>query len=721
MTDLNNMYKSSRRGILLSIVLLFSIMLILIPSDVYAKEINVKSTSLEETTILEVTNNSNKEIDMLRIWLANDFNFQSFKTEKGWIGEKTPQGVIVFTSSESIKLGEIVKFGIKTDKPNPGVNWKVLDKDTNQIDIGKTLPEKLSVVIQNPDIISNQIDENYDPILSSESTFTIIPENPSIGSTIRVVGDKFQPSQTFDFYINTEKIGNFSTDVNGYFITTMKIPEDPKYQRVDFRIIKNDNQINTMSLRLNENINFSSESQKNHLSIIEIPSILHRGDNVNISGTGKANSIVIIEFAMLGKEVISSKTAEVNNKGIWKLDKPITMALDAEFGKYSIKISDGNENLMKQWDVESDKIIKIKTSNIKYELGDMIKLNGEVLPNIPIEINIFNPAGQNIHTDIIQIDDSGQFEFEEKISQSSMKGTYKINVIQKNESEVIFVGVGQVPKIPIIMSFDKINYKSTDKVVISLVGEEFEIVELLIIDPSNNQKGEDISIQLQGDGKNTYELDLNGYTSGVYTAVISKGSTETKGIFTVGLQTGSKEIQIQTTKITYSPGEQILILGDTTENIIINIIMMDSNGNKIKEKETYSNKDGKIAESSFVIPNDAKPGIWKIGAKSGSNFKEIEIEIISKNKEGIQLSINDGITLAGGGKTIQMIITGTNGTVEVKIMSSDDVIIDELSFTASDNGEVNVPWIIPKYMTPGIYTIIAKDSFNSVQNTFEVS
>ena len=57
-----------------------------------------------------------KDVKTFRIWLSQNANFESFKTEKGWIGEKTPQGVIIFTSSEPIKENESVKFGIKTDK-----------------------------------------------------------------------------------------------------------------------------------------------------------------------------------------------------------------------------------------------------------------------------------------------------------------------------------------------------------------------------------------------------------------------------------------------------------------------------------------------------------------------------------------------------------------------------------------------------------------------------
>ena len=148
MTNSNYMNKSSVRGIFLSIILLFSLVIILIPSNTYAEEIDVKSVALEETTIIELTNNSNKEVNTLRIWLGSDFNFKSFKTEKGWMGEKTPQGVIIFTSSESIKPGESVKFGIKSDKAKPGINWKALDNENKQMSIGKVLPKEISKVVQ---------------------------------------------------------------------------------------------------------------------------------------------------------------------------------------------------------------------------------------------------------------------------------------------------------------------------------------------------------------------------------------------------------------------------------------------------------------------------------------------------------------------------------------------------------------------------------------------
>ena len=157
MVMLNYMTKSSTRGIFLSITLLFSLLLIVIPSNANAQEINVKSFAFEETTIIEFTNDSDEEIDTFRIWLGSDFNFKSFKTEKGWVGEKTPLGVIIFTSSETIKPSESVKFGVKTDKVKPGINWKALDKVDNVIDTGKVLSGELPKVIQNTEIKQDQI------------------------------------------------------------------------------------------------------------------------------------------------------------------------------------------------------------------------------------------------------------------------------------------------------------------------------------------------------------------------------------------------------------------------------------------------------------------------------------------------------------------------------------------------------------------------------------
>ena len=213
-----NMNKISNRQISISITVLFSIFVILIPSEVYAEEINVVSIGLDDTAIITATNNSDKEIKTFRVWLGEETNFKSFKTEKGWTGEKNSQGVVIFTSSEKVKVNELVKFGLKTDKTNPVINWKALDQENNVIDTGVIKLSKLSEVEQNSNIELNQNYDNNGISIFSESTFRTIPDKPNAGSTIRIAGEQFSVLQKFDFYIDNKKIGNLTSDNNGNFI-----------------------------------------------------------------------------------------------------------------------------------------------------------------------------------------------------------------------------------------------------------------------------------------------------------------------------------------------------------------------------------------------------------------------------------------------------------------------------------------------------------------------
>ena len=715
------MNKSSMRGIFLSITLLFSIILVIIPSNAYAEEVNVKSFAFEETTIIEFTNDSDQVVNTFRIWLGSDFSFKSFKTEKGWVGEKTPQGVIIFTSSETIKPGESVKFGVKTDKTKPGINWKALDKSDKQIDIGKVLPGELPKVIQNTK--PGQIPENTGTGVFTESTFRIIPEKPNVGSSIRVTGDKFAASQEFDFYINSKKIGSFETDKDGHFMTTMKIPADQKADRVDFKIKDKDGEEKKISLRIGEIENRIPESQNIKLTIKGIPNVVHRGDFLEIFGTGDPGNAITAEISTPEGEIINSRTAEIDSKGNWKLDEPIIVALDTPFGKYSATITDGRQNILKHWTVESDKVIIILPSSLKFEPGEVMKFNGTALPNKPIELVLEDPRGKEIFADIIQIDNSGFVEFEFPTTQSTIKGTYTLIATQEKEKEFIFAGIGQLPSIPVNLEFDKLNYKAGEIAIISLTGKGSDIVNLLIVDPSDKPKEDAISITLQPDGRGAYELDLSDYASGVYTAVVSKGNAQSEEIFAVGLQTGSGNIEIKTTKLDpYLPGDSILILGDTGSNVLLTVTLIDPDGNEVKVKEIVSNKEGKILESSFRVPSDAKPGMWIINAKSGSNFDTTEIEVLATLQEGMHVSVqmaDDPIT-AHLGKTITIKVVGATQTVEIEIIAEDGEIIGELSFIASDQGEIDLPWIIPKETEPGIYTVKVTDARDSAETTFEL-
>jgi hypothetical protein len=712
------MNRSSARGIFLSFAFLFSIILVTFPSNVYGEEVSVTSIGLEETTILELTNNSKEEVKTLRIWLGNDFNFKSFKTEKGWVGEKNSQGVIIFTSSESIKSGESVKFGVKTDKPNPGINWKVLDKKDTQVDTGISIAKEIPTVVKNPE--PNQNLENTGKGITTDAMFRIVPEKPNVGSSIRVTGDNFGASQEFDFYVDTKKLGSFTTDENGYFMTTMKIPDEQKADRVNFKIKDKEGEEKTLSLRIGIVENRIPESQNIPLTIKGIPDVVYRGDFVEIFGTGDPGSAITTETISPEGKVISSRTAEIDSKGNWELDEPIIVALDAPFGKYSASITDGRENKLIYWTIESDKKIIIIPSSLKFEQGEIMKFNGTALPNKSVELVLEDPLGKEIISDIIQVDSSGYVEYEYQTSQNTVEGTYTLVATQDKDKEFIYAGIGQLPTIPVNLEFDQLNYKAGDTAIISLSGKASEIISLLIVDPSDKPKGEAISITLQPDGRGTYSINLDGYSSGVYTAVISKGSAQSTEIFTVGLQTGSGEIEINTTKTGYYPGDSILILGDTGVNVLLTVTMIDPNGNEVKIKETYSDKNGKISEGSFRIPSDGVPGLWTINAKSGANFDNVEVEVYADIIEGMTVSISEITKLDQVNDFINIKVLGASQTVEIDIVDEDGTIIEEISFPASDQGEINTWWQIPKDTEPGTYTVMASDATSSAESTFEI-
>ncbi|HUT05522.1 MAG TPA: biofilm-associated protein, partial [Nitrosopumilaceae archaeon] len=539
------------------------------------------------------------------------------------------------------------------------------------------------------------------------------------GGSIRVTGDNFGSSQQLDFFINSQNMGPFNTDSEGHFMTTFQIPENQKADRIDFFVRDKIGQESTISLRLDDKGTQIPDPGIVKLTIKGIPNVMYRGDFLEIFGTGKPGSAITASVKNPDNEVINTRTAEVDAKGTWKLPEPIIVPLDAPFGKYSVEISDGRENILQAWVVESSKVIVIAPTKLKFVPGETLKYNGTALPNQPIELILEDPLGIEKISDIFQLDDTGIIEFEYPTTANVDKeGTWTLIATQGKHKELIYVGLGELPSIPVNLEFDKLNYKTTEDAIITLSGKASEALSLLIIDPSDKPKGDAIQITLKNDGTGSYTLDLDGYSSGVYSAVVSKGTTKSTEVFTVGLQTGSGEITIGTTKLSYEPGDPVLILGETKPNILLTLTLIDPDKNEVKEKLTFSDKQGKITESSFRIPSEAKPGVWTINAKSGSNFDNVEFEITAVQAEGLAITVEDGIIIPGIGKTITIKVVGAQHTVEIEIVSDNGEIIEELNFPSSRDGRIIQPWVIPPGTEPGTYTFKAADPFDDAETTY---
>jgi len=111
--------------------------------------------------------------------------------------------------------------------------------------------------------------------------------------------------------------------------------------------------------------------------------------------------------------------------------------LDAQFGEYSVTVSDGRNEILKKWTVKTNKVIIISPEKIQFDAGELIKFTGTAVPNIPIELILENNVGDEIASDIIEVTDSGLVEFEYQTTENDdIEGTWTLIATQKNNKEL---------------------------------------------------------------------------------------------------------------------------------------------------------------------------------------------------------------------------------------------------------------------------------------------
>ena len=712
-----NSFSSVSKGVLLSIILFSSLFTITSFNDADAADnvITASSVGFEKTTIIEFENSGTEDIETIRLWLGSDITFKSFKTEKGWTGTKSPQGVLIFTTAEPLKPGETVKFGVKTDKEKPGINWKVLDEKDEQLDTGKTLVSDLpsNIIEEKPSETSQTETSSSTTGILSDSAFRLIPEKPNVGSTVRVTGESFGANQELDFYMDNKKLDSFKTDDSGFFIFTSKIPEDESADRVDFIIKDKEGNEKTFSLRLGDIPEEIRTDEEVPLSIENLPSTVHRGDVVLIKGTGNPGSSITATITDPDGEITTTDVSEIGLDGKWTFETIISQ--DAKFGKYSATITDGKNNELRTWVLESGQKIQITPAKLKFEPGESFIFNGTAIPDESLEVVIENPQGSEIFSDIIDVDSSGFVEIEFLTTFADIEGTYVLFAFQEEHAAIVLIGLGELPEAQLILKTDNLNYQAGDTAHLAIDGPPSATVSLIVVDPSDKTQFTD-SITLGPDGKKEYDLDLTGYKSGVYTLVMTRGNAQAEDVFSVGLQTGSGPIDIQTTKTEYLPGDSILVLGDSGTNVLVTLTLIDPNGNEIKIKESFTNKEGKISENSFRVPSDAVAGTWSIKATSGPNFNSSEFEVVGESEEGIIIIVEGVEYLPTLGDIVNFRILGAQSTITVDIYSSTDELVGEVSPPGYSDDYATL-WQIPQ-IEPGTYTIVASDGVHSANATF---
>tara|TARA_Y100000590_G_scaffold34596_1_gene37731 strand:+ start:4361 stop:6487 length:2127 start_codon:yes stop_codon:yes gene_type:complete len=706
----------SHSTIFFTVFLISSIILISSISTSFADEIIASSIGFENSTILELKNNQANSaiIDSVRIWLNDENEFKSFKTEEGWLGKKQLNGVIIFTSDKQVKPGETVKFGIKTISQNPTIIWKALDSNGEVISSAKTKTSETNVPIK-----EDPTDINKPKIISvkEESSFRFIPEKPTSNSEFRVIGENFVPNKRIDFYIGNELSKTLMSDNDGKILFTANTPINTNDERIEFILRGEGGNEKTISLRIPQLEN-REIAEIIKLSIGKTPQQVKRGDSITLEGMATPNTTLTISSKESDGGIISIDTIQVGFDGKWKYDNLISPELD--LGQISIEISDGKSVALRNLEVISAKLINISSIETMYEAGDIVTFSGTAIPNQDMSVILEDGIGAEIFSRTVSIGENGNVDFTIEVPRGSVEGTYVLLAYQGNEEGVTTFGIGQEPEPILILRPTKLNFSSSETAQISIQGPPNAQISLILIDSADREKFSD-TINLGPDGKELYKIETSELPTGAFTLNAKRGESGGSAVFTIGLTTGSGAISLQTTRDEYKQGEQILILGNTGSiNVLLDISIIDSSGNVIKKINTFSDRFGVFKIDNFRIPLDGIVGEWTVNAKSGGNFKQTSF-VVSGEEQGLTIftdkdvyRTNELININGAGARL-------SATIILKIYDSEGLEIDQLNITTKSNGEYATIWQIPPTLEPGEYEIKVDDSMTNSSTKFTIN
>lgn len=673
--------------------------------------VTVTATNGNGNTLLQVTNSPSgtSDITSLTVEIKNG-HFKSFMLQNGWIGRKTSSTTIAFISSLPVKPGDSTTITISTDQPNPDLVWTASDSNNNQIgsgEIGAPVQTSPGTGVTQTGTGPGTTQPTSTPApprgILDMSTFRIIPSTPSPGFDVRVVGQSFSASTPLDLYLGGQKIDSFSSDNTGNFVVTATIPSSQQTGSVDF-VLKDqaDNQ-KTFTTTLQPAPQRGTTQAQIPLTV-NVDEVLHPGDQSVISGTANPGSTVTISILNANNTSITTFTATSDRNGKYSVTQ--TIPNDRPFGKYTVSVSDGQSQVSKQYSVTTSHQFTITTSQKRYGPGDNVVINGTSISNLPVSIVINDQTGAQVFAKDVNITSGGTFSTVYPISTTAVTGTYTITASQGSDQVVLNIGVGQDPVQILTAHLDKLNYQITDKPVVNISGTPGSTLNLVVIDPSDQEKFSD-TIALGQDGFATYSFNLTSYTPGIYSLALTRGNDKVVKDFAVGLQTGCGQISIRTVKDTYYPGDTILMFGNANPDCLLQISLTDPSGVQVKSEQTFVDKSGIFSAFDFRIPDNARAGTWQIDVTSGIDHRSLPLVVRSESTMTIQLdkspptySIGDIVKISGSG-------SGQSVGIVITVLGAGNKALETLQIQSTNRGDYSTEWLVPQSFGAGTYTIQA--------------
>ena len=701
-------YKLS--GIFASVLLIFSIFTLLSISEVNAEEvISVNAKGYENTIIIEFENESASEIKTIKMWLGGDATFKSFKAESDW-GYTPDSKLVVFTTTNTLNSGESVKFGLITNEKVTGINWKALDQNNEEIDKRKTTIKEISHTI--PSLIEEESEAVEQAKETGSALYGVkkfIPETLRVGSDVRLVGNGFGVEKELKLYLDTTILKSVDTDKQGNFLTTVSIPDSYNAGTSEF-IIK-DESGNFQSTNIN------IEEQKNrflkttNFEVNSIPAEIRYDETLAFSGNAYPHSAIVISFEDSERNLEKTRVVTANSNGEWVFEEMINRT-DVVGEKYVI-FKNNQDKTTKNLTIKSDYTIDISASAVRYNIGETVSIIGISESSTNTTIWIKDENKKIVHYDIFTTNPNGELNYEFVVDDKFSSGTYTAIVEQDDGgSDAAVFGIKQYPATSITVLTDKTNFPLESKAILNILGPQSTKLSITILDSNDNVKLTD-SITTTPSGKAKYVIDLAGLSSGIYRAAVSATNVQDAAKFSIGLESGSGPISLVTTQDNYSPGESILIIGNTGNGARLTITLYDPSENIISSTETFSDSSGNFSTENIGIPSDGMLGNWKITAHSRLDTKSIEISVSVPLGLGLTLQIDETEYRTGDTVIIKGVGQSDSNRLTVEIINEDDQVVTTLETPITSNGMFSLPWNIPGDFSTGMYTVKVSDAANS--------
>ena len=600
----------------------------------------------DATTVVRFANSGPGAAEMFRLWLSGNATFKSFKAEKGWTGERLPQGVLVFTAApdRAVGPGQDVKFGIKSDVASPSVNWRALDGNRDEIGLGVTIatgpPSSIALkaraaeaarVAEEERIEAERLAEEQriagerqrleeerqrleeerrrqaeldaqprDGVLPG-SEFWLVPDAPHVGAHVRVVGQGFGAGQPLTLHLGGSQLAQFAADQSGRFVASAALPPDLPADRAEFAVRDGHGNERTYSVRIAEVPGGARTGGTGAgaavgggaalgvpLAIAESPGSTHPGGALAFSGTGAPGASVTITITDGTGAPVTARQTEVGAGGDWSYG--LLMPIAAGIGNYTATITDGTTSEERSWQVADESRVALEAAKERFERGEALRFSGRGEPSGALTAIIESPRGQEVYSETANVSATGEFSFEMPTTIDSIEGTYTAFAFQGAHVATVNVGLGEPPKPRLAVRAGSVNYQAGDLAVFAVDGPPGATVTLSVL-LSGIEKFASAGV-LDALGRFEYPLDLFGYASGVYTVVVSHAASQASTLFSVGLEEGSGRITVQTTKSKYLPGEQILILGkvENTESVLVTLSLIGPDGRTVSSRDVITDK-----------------------------------------------------------------------------------------------------------------------------------